>query len=283
MGRFLTGTRKRGIAGFGLENHPAKRHHAVVSFNVMLKRFFEINRGLCKRIESRLPQARIPIFRLYEKVVVGYMNARPNQIILDIGGGKSCPFAQYRDPRLNARIIAVDVSREALENNHDVDEKRVADVTQGLPFGNGEVDLIVSRTVLEHLQNPEAFIGIARRILKRNGYFITLFPSKFAPFAFLNVLLPEKVSTKLLSYFFPESRSLTGFPAFYEKCYYSAIKSLLEKHGFVTLDTYLSYYQSHYFRFFVPLFLASALYEIVLQALGAKDLCAYVLVVARKQ
>jgi len=211
------------------------------------------------------------------------MNARPNQIILDIGGGESCPFAKYRDPSLNARIIAVDVSGEALKNNHDVDEKRVADVTQDLPFGNGEVDLIVSRTVLEHLQNPEAFIAISSRILKRNGYFINLFPSKFTPFAFLNVMVPKKVSAKLLSYFFPESRSLTGFPAFYEKCYYSAIKSLLERHGFETVDTYLSYYQSHYFRFFVPLFLVSVLYEILLQAVAAKDLCAYVLIVARKE
>ena len=249
----------------------------------MLKRFFEINRDLCKKIELRLPQAKTHIFLFYEKVVACYMNARPNQIILDIGGGESCPFAKYRDPSINARIIAVDVSGEAMKNNHDVDEKRVADVTDDLPFGNGEVDLIVSRTVLEHLQNPESFIAISSRILKRDGYFINLFPSKFAPFAFLNVMLPKKISTKLLSCFFPESRGLTGFPEFYKKCYYTAIKSLFEKHGLEIVNSYLSYYQSHYFRFFVPLFLVSALYEILLQAFGAKDLCAYVLVVARKK
>jgi ubiquinone/menaquinone biosynthesis C-methylase UbiE len=249
----------------------------------MLWRFFEINRRLCEKIESRLPQAKTPVFLLYENIVACYMNARPNQIVLDIGGGESCPFAKYRDPRVHARIIAVDVSEEAMKNNHDVDEKRVADVTDDLPFGNGEVDLIASRTVLEHLQNPEAFIAISSRILKKDGHFINLFPSKFAPFALFNVMVPKKISTKLLSFFFPESRGRTGFPEFYKKCYYTAIKSLLEKHGLEIVFSFLSYYQSHYFRFFVPLFLVSALYEILLEAFGVKDLCAYVLVVARKK
>lgn len=249
----------------------------------MLKRFFGINRHLCNKIESRLPQAKTPIFLLYENIVACYMNARPNQVILDIGGGESCPFAKYRDPSKHVRIIAVDVSEEAMRNNHDVDEKRVADVTDDLPFGNGEVDLIVSRMVLEHLQNPEAFITISNRILKRDGYFINLFPSKFAPFALLNIMVPKKISKKLLSFFFPESRGRTGFPEVYKKCYYTAIKSLLEKHGLEIVTSYVSYYQSHYFRFFVPLFLVSALYEMLLQAFGAKDLCAYVLVVARKK
>lgn len=76
---------------------------------------------------------------------------------------------------------------------------------------------------------------------------------------------------------------ICGFPAFYDKCYYSAIKQLLGKHGFEIIEIKLSYYQSRYFNFFFPLFLISVIYEILLMVMGVKDLCAYILVVARKK
>lgn len=100
------------------------------------------------------------------------MNLKHNQIVVDVGGGKSCPFAKYKDPKMRTKIIAVDVSSEEMENNHDVDEKRVANIIQGLPFENEEVDLIVSRSALDH------FVINSKKVLKRNGYFIHLFPSR---------------------------------------------------------------------------------------------------------
>lgn len=257
---------------------------------MILDRFFEMNRSLCRRIGRFLPQSKPiqqfeghPLFRLYEKVVVRYMNSRPNQVVLDIGGGEACTFAKYRDPAVNATIVAVDVSEKAMMNNVDVNEKKVADVTEDLSFGDQEVDLVVSRTLLEHLHNIEIFIADSNRVLKKNGYFISLFPSKFAPFALINRMLPVSLSSKLLYYLIPRGRGFTGYPAYYDRCYYSAVKSLLEKHGFEIVDVHLNYSQSHYFSFFVPLYLLSALYEIILQAVGARNLCAYVLVVARKK
>jgi hypothetical protein len=58
---------------------------------------------------------------------------------------------------------------------------------------------------------------------------------------------------------------------------------LLEKHDFKVMKIHLSYYQSRYFTFFFPLFIVSAFYEVLLYALGAKKLCAFLLVVARKR
>ena len=45
----------------------------------------------------------------------------------------------------------------------------------------------------------------------------------------------------------------------------------------------VSYYQSEYFDFFVPFFLLSALYELIVRALGLRDLGAVALVVARRR
>src|SRR5947209_8158296 len=114
----------------------------------MLNKFVKVNRNLCKKAELYLPQAKPHIYRLYEAEVARYMNSRPKQIVVDVGGGKSCPFAKRRDPAMKTKIVAVDISEEEVKDNRDVDEKRVADITRGLPFGAEEVDLIVSRSVL---------------------------------------------------------------------------------------------------------------------------------------
>lgn len=44
----------------------------------------------------------------------------------------------------------------------------------------------------------------------------------------------------------------------------------------------MNYYQSSYFAFFFTLHILSAVHEILPQVLDAKNLCAYILVVARK-
>lgn len=246
----------------------------------MLRKFFALNRKACKKIEPYLPQASANMDRLYERTVAQYMNSKRGQVVADVGGGKSCIFAKYREPGAGAKIIAVDISEEELEQNIEVQEKRVTDITKDLPFSPGEVDLIVSRSVLEHLENVDSFIANSKRVLKKGGYFIHLFPSKFAPFALINQALPDSISSRVLYFFMPASKGRCGFPAYYDNCYYSSITNLLDKHGFKVVHTHLSYYQSPYFYFFLPLYLISALYEIVIQALDARNLCAYVLIVA---
>src|SRR4051794_25470254 len=103
-----------------------------------VQRFLETNRQASRYLEARLPQARVNTQRLFEHTVAEYMNARPTQVVVDVGGGKRCSFAHHRRPELGTRIIAVDVSADELAENADVDEKRVADVTAGLPVEDEE-------------------------------------------------------------------------------------------------------------------------------------------------
>lgn len=118
--------------------------------------------------------------------------------------------------------------------------------------------------------------------LKSGGHFVHLFPCKFAPFALINQILPNRVSREVLHFFMPESKGICGFPAFYDRCYPSGIEGVLKRDGFEVVETHAGYCQSDYFSFFVPLYLASAAYELVVRWLGARDLRACVLVAARK-
>ena len=253
----------------------------------MLQKIFDINRKLCDKIELQLPQVKTSpaeIMELYKKTVAKAVNVKLDQIIVDAGGGTQCLFAEYVDPAAKAHIIAVDASEELLRRNTDVEDKRVADLAQGsIPLEAEEADIIASSWLLEHLQKPEHFIDDSRRVLKTGGCFIHVLPCKFAPFALINQALPENIRLQLLHFFDPASKQGRGFDAFYNHCYYSGINMLLQRYGFEVVEIRLGYYQSWYFKFFVPLFLISALYELLIQSLRAKNLAPYMLIVARKK
>jgi SAM-dependent methyltransferase len=248
----------------------------------MLRPFFEANRRMSRWVEARLPQARDNMYDIYERTVAQYMNARPDQVVVDVGGGKTCPFAKYRRPGLNTRIIAVDISAEEISQNKDVDDCRVADVTRELPLACGEADMVVSRSVLEHLRDLDAFVAASSKVLKTGGMFIHLMPGRFAPFAIINRALPNWLSRRMIHYLHPSTVGIGGFPAFYDRCYESALTQVLEARGFVVEEMKLGYYQSQYYNFLFPAFLASASYEMLVRSLRARNLAAYVLVVARK-
>jgi hypothetical protein len=76
---------------------------------------------------------------------------------------------------------------------------------------------------------------------------------------------------------------ICGFPAFYDCCYYTALVQLLSKHGFDVEDHHVSYYQSRYYHFFLPLYCASVCYESMARATGMANLGAYILIVARRR
>lgn len=177
----------------------------------------------------------------------------------------------------------MDISEAELAENEDVDEKRVADVGRTMPFCPEEVDMVVSRSVLEHLPDVESFVDNAAGVLKRGGYFVHVFPSKFAPYAVANQLLPHSLSKALLRTLAPGSEGRLGFRAYYDKTYPAVFRSVLTRRGFDILELKVSYYQSDYFAFFVPLYIASALYELVVDVLEVENLAAMILVTAQKR
>ncbi len=68
----------------------------------------------------------------------------------------------------------------------------------------------------------------------------------------------------------PESEGRLGFPAYYDRCYASAMASLHEGAGFEVVQTRVSHYQSEYYAFFVPAYVLSSMYELLLYGAGAK-------------
>jgi SAM-dependent methyltransferase len=246
------------------------------------RRFVRANERTSLALTRKLPQARVDLQKAYADTAATYVSQLPSgAVVLDVGAGRVTPFAAARPG--GVKLIGVDVSPEAMENNDALDQRIVGDITAGLPFARGSVDLITSRSVLEHLRDTRAFVAESARVTRAGGYAIHFFPSRFAPFAIANQLLPNRVSRALLESIFPWARDVLGYPAFYDHCYQSAMTQLFEQSGFSVVNVRLSYSQAYYFSFFVPLFAVAALYDEVVGLVGARNLAAGVLLVARRR
>ena len=167
-----------------------------------------------------------------------------------------------------------------MENNDALDEKRVADViAEGMPFAEGEVDIVTSRSVLEHLSNVDRFVEESARVLKPGGYSIHLL-SGGRSHLLINRMLPRKLSREVLFSLHPTSRRVGGHRPAYDRCHYGALKRTLNRNGFDIMEIYANF-GSNYFYFLVPLFLLESLFLITVRFRRIKSMAVSYLVVAR--
>lgn len=74
------------------------------------------------------------------------------------------------------QVKGVDLAKEAKELSEDLDIE-VADIgKEPLPYKEGSFDVVFSKSLIEHLTNPENLINEAYRVLKPGGRLITMTP-----------------------------------------------------------------------------------------------------------
>jgi ubiquinone/menaquinone biosynthesis C-methylase UbiE len=241
-----------------------------------------MNQRASWEVLRRLPHSKVNLHKEYVTLVNEVVAARPGQVVVDVGGGRACIFARDKSAYRSARIIAVDIDAEELALNEDAHEKLLCDASDQLPLADESAHLVVSSSTVEHLRDVDRFLSESRRVLQPGGHVIHVFPSKWAPYAIVNRILPEAVAQRILRIVFPGSEGILGYRTYYDKCHASAIRKTLERHGFDVVAIRTSYSQSYYFAFFFPVFVLMALYELAAWALGLKLLAADVLVVARR-
>lgn len=245
--------------------------------------FIDLNRRASRAIENRLPDLfKQHLHTIYKFRVADLINERRARVTLDVGTGKECPFFPFvRDPRLHV-IVGVDCSEHELRHNADLDLKIVADAAGGLPFRDGSMDLVVSRSVVEHIKDNHAFFADCARVLRPAGTLVHTFPGKFAPFSLLNRMIPNALARWLLANLHPHWKDECGFIAYYDECYFSAIQKLLDRHGFSNYQFVFRYYQSIYYDFFFPLYAIMLLYDLVIWFFGIRNLACGILFVASR-
>ena len=240
-----------------------------------LRRLIDANLRISQRIGRRF-ESSTRFYREFDARVAEAARTLPSgSLIVDLGGGRSCRFADAVDREGGTRIVAVDVSEEELAANRDVEETRVADVAAGLPFEDGEVDLLVSRTLLEHVDGVPAAIEHVSRVVRPGARTLHLVPLRWSLFALGARILPFGFARRLTHLLFPTSEGVIEFETRYDHCEPAALEALFARAGFSSVEVEVSWAQAEYFRVFFPVYALVGLYQSLLRRLGIRRLAAY--------
>jgi SAM-dependent methyltransferase len=250
----------------------------------LLRRFVELNTRASAALERLLRvENEIALWHRFHELVGDSLRELPaGASFVDLGGGRRCDYAEFVPRERSVRLIAVDVSAEELAHNTDADEKIVADVARGLPFADGQIDLLVSRVVFEHIDGVPDAVGQIARVMKPGGRTIHLMPGRNALFALAARLLPFERLLRVLHFVLPATAGHVEFDVHYDHTEPVAIKRLFVEAGFRNVTVEWTAAQADYFRPVAPLYLLVALYQWLVRALGIKRLAAYLIVAAER-
>jgi SAM-dependent methyltransferase len=101
----------------------------------------------------------------------------PGRHVLDIG----CRYGALTRAYLQGnRIVGIDVDQLALDEAARLGiETQWVDAEEGLPFEDETFDVVVAGELLEHVRDPAALVGEARRVLRTGGTFVGSVPNGF--------------------------------------------------------------------------------------------------------
>lgn len=114
-------------------------------------------------------------YKAAEKLVSQFNIAAKDLHILDIGIGTGMLAERFKKQNPDCHITGIDISKEMLK---ECRKKQIADELiqidfqkEGIPFEDGEFDLVVSSGVFELLNKPDKVIKEMARVLKPSGEF----------------------------------------------------------------------------------------------------------------
>jgi len=152
-------------------------------------------------------------------------------VVVDVGCGRGSiaddpdgrVFADLRGP--GRQVIGIDVDPVGAENPL-VDEFRPIS-SDKWPLEDGSVDLAVSDFVLEHVDDPAAFVGELSRVMRPGGVFIGRTVSRHSPLSAVARAVPNDSHSRWLRHLQPRRQERDVFPTRYLMNTERTLKSLL--------------------------------------------------------
>ncbi len=156
-------------------------------------------------------------------------NLQQGDVVLDLGCGvHSEDFAAVKH---KIKLVGVDFDEQSGQANRLLDEFKQADLNKTLPFNDNSFDVVYSRFVIEHLQNPTQTYQEVCRVLKPGGYFIILTPNLYNKLIFFSKILPISLH-KILRAKLTGVKEEEVFPTYYRSNRPAKIKKQLKHSGF---------------------------------------------------
>lgn len=198
--------------------------------------------GLLKRY---YPSATHP-YRLFERNIASGLNS--SAVVLDVGCGYTAPV--LRELAHRCHVIGIDVVDLQPSSNIAL----IRSTGDRIPLADDSVDVVICRSVLEHVEHPSLVLHEIRRVLRPNGRFVFLTPNRWDYASIGATLIPNRLHPWIVRKLEGRAESDT-FPTYYRANTKRALHQLAHQCGFsqCTLN-YLGQYPS-YFCGSLPLFL----------------------------
>lgn len=221
------------------------------------------------------------VFGVYRKIGTIVMSRPDVHRLLDVGAGREWQFPSYYKDWYGLKLTGIDIDGDDMDKNDSLDHRLVCDATGDIPMPDGSVDFVMVHSGIEHFEDNGSFLTSVMRILRPGGYMLAQFPSRYAPFAIANRLLPNRVAKSMLRASMGQTEAL-GFKAHYDRTHYSAFKHLSEHVGFREVYYNPGYFSSSYFEFFTPFFILSYAFDMARYTLGLRNTASYNLFLLQK-
>lgn len=145
-----------------------------------------------------------------------------------------------------------------------------------------KVDLIISYTLLEHVQNNMASIRVMYEGLNPNGTVHHYIPCGLHPYSLALRAIGPRLQRRLIPILRPGTEEVTGYPAFFDLCTPRGMTRAFRAAGFTEIDVKPFYRANDYFAFFTPAFIIVTLFENVCRLLGLSTFASGIVISARK-
>ena len=216
------------------------------------------------------------------RVVPELLQARMH--VWDVGCGSRPLIERTIKESLGLRVTGLDInsSELALMGPGLCDDTVVADLCTFR--GDGSADLVLCRTVLEHVADADRAIAGLASIVRPGGMIAICVPCRNALFARLNLLLPESAKRWLLYWVWPQKADgHNGFPARYDRCTAKDFYTLAKAHG-LQLHELRTYWTTSYFMFLLPVWGFWRTWQLVARAVvGDQAAEGFVLIAKRSE
>jgi SAM-dependent methyltransferase len=209
-----------------------------------------------ERLKERLYGGREHPYWTYERLIRDALT--PRTVLLDAGCGRDAGTLRRLAPFAQA---AIGIDRVEFSGQARASVVRVCqnDLCR-MALRSSSVDVVVARSVMEHIALPDAAYAEVARVLRPGGRFIFLTPQLWDYASVLAKLIPNRFHPYLVNKFEGRDEQDT-FPVYYRSNTVGAIRRLAARHGFrVETVRHLNQYPC-YLMFNSALFLLGAAYE----------------------
>lgn len=203
---------------------------------------------------------------------------RSNQTLLDAGCGATLALLK-KYAGLASFAVGVDLVTPS-EKPTARSGITVGDLS-ALPFRDGAFDIVVSRSVVEHLENPEAVFREVARTLKSGGKVIFTTPNRYYYSSLIAWIIPFRWKDLYMRRVFGDE-GYDHFPVFYRANTSRALRRVAARSGLLIVRLQAIRHFPYYFLFSPVLFRLGMLYDWLVTGLRLNSLQSTWLVVMER-